>query len=237
MSKTFFVLSVGRSGSTSLTRSFSYAKNAKLFHEPIGGTNPYLKGVAENQKLNHPFTVKEIFEGFRKKAVDAVLDSGLIYGELTPMLGYVSQGMLESYPDSKVIWLLRNPLTWVRSACHANFQDGEFKKVCHHWFDLTMHLASGYYGATKQNRCMVKLEDLTTKRKYDLYKWLGLEPVHDGAKEWMEKEFNEHKYLGPKWCPHPDNWREDIEWKHYNTYIEPLLQDVLTAYQTEAFGC
>jgi len=234
MSDVFFVFSPGRSGSTSFTRYLRYAKNADIFHEPVGGTQCYLEGIAENQKLGYPFSTREIFEGFRKEAIDLTLAKGLKYGELTPMLSYCAQGALEAYPDAKVIWLLRNPGAWIRSAGHTNFPDGDFTGLCKHWLDFMLHIYAGYQLADRNNRRIIKVEALTAEVRYEVYRWLGLEPQHDGAVDWMKQEFKEHTYSGPKWMPKPENWTDE-QWTAYNGIIAPGLANIMGMYEVEGW--
>ena len=232
MSDVFYAFSAGRSGTTSLATYLSYAKNARIFHEPSGGMSPFLKGYVENQKLGHPFTQKELFEGFRKDAIDSVLATGKTYGELSPMLSYLAEGMIDNYPDAKVIWCLRDPKKWIRSAMHVNFRNGVFEDTCAMWYDLMVHISNGYWKAKEENRCIIKMDRMTPEERFNLYKWLDLEPTHDGAWEWMNRTFNEHQYPGPIWAPHPDDWsRSDQE--AYDHYVTPLLQEVLEAYPGE----
>lgn len=235
MSEQFFVFSAGRSGTTSLKIYLSYAKNAVVLHEPSPGTQEYLDGYVENQKLGCPFAKEDMYKGFREEAVNKVNSKGLIFGELTPMLGYVAEGALKAFPLAKVVWVLRDPLTWVRSAMHTNVRNADFKEICHHWYDLMKNVEAGYNLATEQNRCIIKIEDCKPSYLYKLYKWLDLGPQHSGARDWMKQDFREHHNFGPIWAPHPDDWLP-MEWEAYNLFIKPYWEELLQRHKTDGLG-
>lgn len=232
MSNVFFVLSAGRSGSASLAKYLQYAKNAEIFHEPNPGMQEFLDGYAENVKLGFPFSKRELFEGFRKGAIEAVHKKGLVFGELSPMLSYVAEVMPQVYPDVKFVWLLRDPKTWIRSAAHTNVCDGVFETLCRYWYDINMQIQVGFLKAKPENRCMLRTELLAPRVRYAVYRWLGLGPQHQGARNWMKQDFREHRYTGPLWAPHPNDWAEE-EWEAFNEYIKPFHDEILRLYDEE----
>jgi glycosyltransferase involved in cell wall biosynthesis/Tfp pilus assembly protein PilF len=113
----FFILSTGRSGTTSISRYFSAHAACECLHEPdprlIHESSAYRYGEFDHNRL------VEILRDTR-----FVLDPSSIYGESNQTLSLIIPALNSAFPDAKYVWLIRSGLDVVASAVGRNWYAG-----------------------------------------------------------------------------------------------------------------
>ncbi|MDY0040840.1 MAG: glycosyltransferase, partial [Desulforhabdus sp.] len=113
----FFVLSTGRSGTTSVASFFSRVPGCECLHEPsprlIGESSAYRYGEFDHHRL------VEILKETR-----LALDPAAIYGEANQTLSLILPVLNSAFPEAKYVWLIRSGLDVVASAVGRNWYTG-----------------------------------------------------------------------------------------------------------------
>lgn len=229
-----FVLSAGRSGSTTVQFYLKIAENAVVMHEPPG-TQCVITAIQQGRMENWPVSRADIFEWTRREGIDQVVAGGKHYIECTPILASLFDGIIKIYPQAKIIWLYRDdPRLWIRSAMHTGFAHCNFKDCCWYWWIQNMEIFRGWKKVPRANRTILKSSEIH-KQIRRLYDWLELQPHNATVARWLAVDHRGHKYRGPLWCPHPDDWGEE-EYRPYDKVIKPLFHKMEELYGKEAFA-
>ena len=115
----FFILTTGRSGSKSIADYLSSSPQLICLHEPepvlIEEATQYIYGNYSHDKM------VELLRSTRPLRIDS-----REYGESNQKLSFVIPAILEAFPDSKFIWLVRDG----RNVVNSTFSFG--------WYDLSI---------------------------------------------------------------------------------------------------
>lgn len=113
----FFILSTGRSGTMTIARTLSHVKGCKAVHEPspelILESSAYHYGKFPQEKL------REILIETRKPVVD-----GSVYCESNQTLSLMIPLLVETFPEARYIWLIRNGMDVVASTMQKQWYTG-----------------------------------------------------------------------------------------------------------------
>ena len=115
----FFILSSGRCGIKTLNEVINTAENVKSFH----ATNPEIGQGALDAFWNR-IDKKEFLSNYCYPLIRQAAKDGVVFGETTPAITAFSDVLTESIPKAKFIILVRDPLTFARSALLQNFYHG-----------------------------------------------------------------------------------------------------------------
>ena len=105
----FFVLTTGRSGSTTMARVMSHVPGCVCLHEP----EPAL--ICEAPRYRYGEVGSEEMRAFISSTRSTLMKGKKIYGESNQNLSLVMPELFNVFPDAKYIWLLRNGLDVVGS--------------------------------------------------------------------------------------------------------------------------
>lgn len=120
LSEVVFVLGTGRSGTNSIIKTVSQNKNIHGIHEPsdelIALAHQFLAKEISNQEAF--YCVQTIIDQIQKRGKLVISDQKLV-----PFIDFLAH----HYPESKFIWLIRNPADVVNSGYHRGwFANAEF---------------------------------------------------------------------------------------------------------------
>ena len=115
----FFVLSSGRCGSKTLNEVLNTAENVRSFHTP----NPDMGQGALDAFWNR-IDKKEFLSNYPYPFIQQTSKDGFVFGETTPSITAFSDVLAETIPKAKFVILVRDPLTFTRSALFQNFYHG-----------------------------------------------------------------------------------------------------------------
>lgn len=117
----FFIVSTGRSGTTTIAETLSLVPGCICIHEPapqlILESSGYRYGTVEAN------TIKKILKSTRKPR-----RKGSIYCESNQTLSLIIPILREAFPKARYIWLLRNGLDAVESAYRKQWYSGHSEK-------------------------------------------------------------------------------------------------------------
>ena len=204
-----------------------------VLHEPPG-TQALHDAITQAKREDWPFTAEQIWGACRREGVDRVLAAGKHYIETTPILAPLTGYLASAYPTLKLGWLYRDdPRFWVRSAMHIGFQLCRHDKVCEYWNLENQTILDNYFQAPRKRRCMIRTSQLNDSDfLMRLYRWFGLEPLNDDVTNILRAPWIGHKYEGPLWFPHPDDWTSGIKGP-YDKYVLPLFDKMEGMYEKE----
>lgn len=108
----FFVLAIGRSGTTMLANLLDKADDAYVVHEPVDADFQ-----AHQRAFHDPGDAKRYIEGFRAKemCLRASRRDVAIYGEVNSVLRRHCDALRSAFPDATLIHLVRDGRDVVRS--------------------------------------------------------------------------------------------------------------------------
>jgi hypothetical protein len=108
----FFILGVGRSGTTLLARLLGADPAASVFHEPISDD---FKAFVQAHKSE--MAARQYLSTFRKKMMYLLVRHRkiAIYGEVNSALRYHGDALRRCFPHAKLLHLVRDPRDVVRS--------------------------------------------------------------------------------------------------------------------------
>ncbi len=113
----FFIVSTGRSGTTTIARTLSLIDGCTCLHEPppqlIIESSAYRYGTVSGDEI------KGILRSSRKTRM-----KGDVYGESNQTLSLIIPLLAEVFPKAKFIWLLRNGMDVVASAYQKQWYTG-----------------------------------------------------------------------------------------------------------------
>jgi len=117
----FFIVTTGRSGSTSIAQYISTSDNCICIHEPkpslVSEAVEYLYGVfSQDQMVN-------LLKATRHHEQD-----GCVYGESNQKLSFIIPAIQSAFPDSKFIWLARDGRNVVSSIFALGWYDPDLLK-------------------------------------------------------------------------------------------------------------
>ena len=217
----FFILTTGRSGSKSIAEYLSSSPELICLHEPepvlIEEATQYIYGNYSHDQM------VELLRSTRPLRID-----GREYGESNQKLSFVIPAILEAFPDSKFIWLVRDGRDVVNSTFSFGWYDlsimpdshwqshliqgpkvgdideyqwdkmDTFGKCCWYW-SFTNKCIKKELSLIDQSRWkLIKLEDINYQ---DIFNLLGIKTI-DKKILWINKK---RKYVPNKgW----QNWNE-----------------------------
>ena len=113
----FFILAIGRSGTTFLADLLKKAAGAAIFHEPV-----YEDYQAYLRAFHNPDDAKRYIDNFRKKEMYLrVRDKEfMIYGEVNSLLRRHVTALKDAFPNATMIHLIRDGREVVRSMMSRN---------------------------------------------------------------------------------------------------------------------
>lgn len=110
----FFVVGTGRSGTTSLASSIDSFSEFYCVHEPspilLEESSMFRYGEIDIDELSN-----RLLET-RKPYIE-----NKIYGESNQCISFILPGIKEAFPDSKLVWIIRNGIDFVNSAYNKNW--------------------------------------------------------------------------------------------------------------------
>ena len=113
----FFIVSTGRSGTTTIAKTLNEIEGCYAVHEPapelILESSEYHYGKMEKEKL------KDILVESRKPMVD-----GSVYCESNQCLSLLIPVLKETFPEGRYIWLIRNGMDVVASTMQKQWYTG-----------------------------------------------------------------------------------------------------------------
>ncbi|MGO9139661.1 MAG: sulfotransferase [Syntrophales bacterium] len=115
----FFVLSSGRCGSKTLNEVLNTAENVRSFH----AARPDMGKRALDAFCNR-IDKKEFLSNYPYPLIKQTSKDGFVFGETTPAITAFSDVLAETIPKAKFVILVRDPLTFCRSALFQNFYHG-----------------------------------------------------------------------------------------------------------------
>lgn len=113
----FFILSTGRSGSTTIARTLSAVPGVVCLHEP----EPVLVEEAK-QYVEGRMPREQAVALLRRTRVSP--SPGALYGESNYALAFLADALCEAFPDACYVWLVRNGLDAVASFEHRRTYRG-----------------------------------------------------------------------------------------------------------------
>ena len=120
----FFILSSGRCGSKTLNEVLNTADNVKTFH-----TSKPEMGQGVLDAYRNGTDKKAFLSQYHYPLIQQTSKDGYIFGETAPAITAFADVLAESIPTSKFVILVRNPLTFIRSALFHNFYHGHADDV------------------------------------------------------------------------------------------------------------
>lgn len=117
-----WVLSTGRTGTHTLTKLLNQSPFLDARHEPspelFAFSYDYYSGTIERQRA------LQSLEYLRDELVFRSFRDGFVYVETNNRLSYLAELLLELYPQSKFIFIHRNPYKYIRSGMRRNYYNG-----------------------------------------------------------------------------------------------------------------
>ncbi|MEW5857923.1 MAG: glycosyltransferase [Cyanobacteriota bacterium] len=121
----FFIVSTGRSGTTTIAKTLSLVNGCVCLHEPppelIGESSAYRYGVIKGEEI------KKILLKTRNLTIN-----NSIYGESNQTLSLIIPVLVEAFPEAKYIWLIRNGLDVVASTYQKQWYTGHSENHDHY---------------------------------------------------------------------------------------------------------
>ncbi len=117
--ESFFVLSSGRCGSKTLHEVLNTAENVRSFH-----TSQPEMGQGSLEAFWNRIDKKEFLSSYHYSLIQQTSKEGFVFGETSPAITAFSDVLAETIPKSKFVILVRDPLTFARSALFQNFYHG-----------------------------------------------------------------------------------------------------------------
>ncbi|HKT84652.1 MAG TPA: DapH/DapD/GlmU-related protein [Novosphingobium sp.] len=131
-----FVVTTGRSGSTSFARIFENQREVSARHEPRHPMIKLSRDYAHGQ-ISYPELVRELEAMFLD---GSVYDPGLLRIESDQKYFNVIPALAEIFPDAKFVWLIRSAESVLSSivgrAWYADERHPVFSKVPRYWHDF-----------------------------------------------------------------------------------------------------
>ena len=120
--KCLFVLSTGRTGTSTLIRLLNLSPRVSAFHEPKPNlVREYRR--AYSSVTTRPDRYRRLFEGARRRLISRECPNGEVYAEAT-LLKFFAPVIAEMLPNAKFLHLHRHPGEIIRSAMRRRwFQD------------------------------------------------------------------------------------------------------------------
>jgi tetratricopeptide (TPR) repeat protein len=115
----FFVLSCGRCGSKTLNEVLNTAENARSFHSPQPGLGQWALDAFWKR-----IDKKDFIANYRYPLIGQTSNEGFVFGETTPAITAFSDVLAEAIPKAKFVILVRDPMTFTRSALFQKFYHG-----------------------------------------------------------------------------------------------------------------
>ncbi|MEI7635905.1 MAG: sulfotransferase [Syntrophus sp. (in: bacteria)] len=117
--ESFFVLSSGRCGSKTLNEVINTAENVRSFH-----TSQPSMGQRSLDAFWNSIDRKEFLSNYHYPLIQQTSKDGFVFGETTPAITAFSGALAETIPKAKFVILVRDPITFTRSALFQNFYHG-----------------------------------------------------------------------------------------------------------------
>ncbi|HAJ27407.1 MAG TPA: hypothetical protein DCG53_09230 [Syntrophus sp. (in: bacteria)] len=117
--ESFFVLSSGRCGSKTLNEVINTAENVRSFH-----TSRPEVGQGSLEAFWNRIDKKEFLSNYHYPLIQQTSKDGFVFGETSPAITAFSDVLAETIPKAKFVILVRDPLTFTRSALFQNFYHG-----------------------------------------------------------------------------------------------------------------
>lgn len=127
-----FVLSTGRTGTTTLARLLDTSPELESYHEPV----PSLAHVsllahrAGDDQLTEPDRWDAIVDAGRAEYVARAANAGRIYAETNNRLAYLAPSLSRFFPASKFVFLHRHPYDVIRSGRSRGWYEGNAWDWC-----------------------------------------------------------------------------------------------------------
>jgi hypothetical protein len=120
-----FVLSTGRTGTETLSELFGLSNKVFSYHEP----EPKLYGLSKlaYEHSHEPVAQKiltEAFDAARKNLLKYSLDCNRGYVETSPQITFLAPVILNAYPSTRFIHIIRDPRHVVRSGMRRRWFSG-----------------------------------------------------------------------------------------------------------------
>ena len=197
----FFVVSTGRSGSTTIARTLSTHPEVVCLHEPR------VQLIKLSTEWTHGARSREVLRAELDAMYDVSVCPTLVYGESDQNISLLLEPILDRLPRAKVVWLIRDGRDVVASSYAKGwYQPGPherrkvwdtyriqgdacgdvspevwaamsaFERNCWYWSYVNRTIHRELDGLAEDRWTMVRLEDLAgeTDRLFD---FLGVKPV------------------------------------------------------------
>lgn len=172
-----WVLSTGRTGTNTMTELFRLSPLTDAFHEP----SPELFQFSYDYHMDH-ISRDEALRALMYLRDEIVFRSsrdGLIYIETNNRVTYLADLLLELFPESRFIYLYRNPYDFIRSGMRRRYYRGHMRDSTRiipkasdpyyrEWDSFSDIEKVAWYWASVNSHCIRFTEQLPDRQKMDL---------------------------------------------------------------------
>jgi len=240
-----FIISTGRTGSSTLINLLNTSSAIKAYHEPKPNLLEEMK-ASYAEAWEKPERYRRLFTDVRSQLIGHTHLLGKIYIEATQMQ-FFTPVIADLMHKAKFLHLYRSPWDFVRSAmrrgwyqnhqydkyriiplrtdparnCWANW--GAFEKNCWHWKALNEFFLKFQDSIDKHRTLSISFEQLicpNTRIYEDIFRFLGIEyPAHNVIRRILSVKHNEQKSGS---FPRFEDWNE-----HQRALLQEIAGDVI----------
>lgn len=245
-----WVLSTGRTGTNTLTELFRLSPKIDPYHEPSPelfqlSHDYYMRNIDRQQALSALMYARDEWV-FR-----SVRDS-MIYVETNNRVTYLADLLLELYPQSKFLYLYRNPYDFIRSGMRRSYYDGHLRdpgritptskddyydewkafstleKVAWNWRTVNRHCLRFLEQLPESQKIKLSSETLFTAGKQEtdrLFDFIGSSEYHPPASEIQDVLGTRYNAQKKGSFSKADNWTDE-QTASVDRIIRPVAQEL-----------
>lgn len=211
-----WVLSTGRTGTHSLTELLALSPRLDVRHEPTPELFDFSYDYYK-KKCERPEALQAL-QYLRDEIVFRTARDGMVYVETNNRLTFIADLLLELYPQSKFIYIYRNPYDFVRSGMRRKYYDGHLRDAARitpnpsdayatQWSGFTEIEKTAWNWATTNAFSLQFMEELPDTQKLQF----SSEELFAADLSFMHHLFD---FVGSNYCPPETDIRRVMGQKH-----------------------